>query len=433
VQEDAREDLSMTYGSRRFADVCLVGAVLAVPLFPRAVLAQETAVDNCLTCHSALDDETLSAPTRAFREDVHGTSGLSCASCHGGDPAAVGFEGMNPATGFVGRPARRELSDFCGRCHSDAQFMRQYNPSLRVDQVAEYITSVHGMRLMQQNDTAVAVCTSCHPAHSIRPPSNPLSSVNPLNVATTCSTCHADAAYMSSYGISTDQLEDYERSIHWEMITVGGDLSAPTCNDCHGNHGATPPGITSVGNVCGQCHSVMADNFALSRHASTFALIGMPGCAACHQNHEIVQANEELLGMSDGAVCVRCHSSDDPGGVVAVSMRSQIDSLMFSFAEADSILQQAERAGMEVSEALFELGIANNSMVEARAAVHAANMGAVAERVSEGLEITLQARETGESALAELGFRRTGLAVSVTIILAMIAGLILKIREIENR
>ncbi|MFC1640074.1 cytochrome c3 family protein, partial [Gemmatimonadota bacterium] len=245
--------------------------------------------------------------------------------------------------------------------------------------------------------------------------------------------CHANAEYMSGYAIPTDQLEKYQRSIHWEMMTVGRDLSAPTCNDCHGNHGAAPPGITSVGNVCGQCHAVMADNFAQSRHAQTFAMIGMAGCAACHQNHEVVSASEDMLGMADGAVCARCHSPNDAGGEVATSMRSRIDSLVISFAEADSILRTAEHAGMEVSEALFELGVANNSMVEARAAVHAANMSAVAERVGEGLEITSRARERGNEALAELDFRRAGLAVSVTIILVLIAGLVLKIREIESK
>jgi predicted CXXCH cytochrome family protein len=228
-------------------------------------------------------------------------------------------------------------------------------------------------------------------------------------------------------------LEKYQRSIHWEMMTEGGDLSAPTCNDCHGNHGATPPGITSVSNVCGQCHSVMADNFARSSHAQTFAMIGMPGCVACHQNHEVVRASEDLLGLGEEAACARCHSSDDAGGEVANSMRVHIDSLTNSFTEADSILQEAEQAGMEVSEALFELGIANNSMVEARAAVHAADMGALAEKVGEGLEITSQAHERGLEALAELGVRRTGLAVSVTLILFLIAGLLLKIREIESK
>jgi predicted CXXCH cytochrome family protein len=340
---------------------------------------------------------------------------------------------MDPAKGFLAAPRRRQVPEFCGRCHSDAQFMRQYNPSLRVDQVAEYVTSVHGRRLIELGDTAVAVCTSCHPAHSIKRPSVPSSSVNPLNVAATCGACHADAALMQPYGIPTDQVDRYRRSIHWEMMSVEGDLSAPTCNDCHGNHGAAPPGITWVGNVCGQCHSVMADNFSQSRHAQTFAMLGVPGCATCHQKHDVFRASDEMLGLGEGAVCARCHASGDPGGQAATTMRALLDSLDHGFHVADSILERAEQAGMEVSAAQFDLGSANNAAVQARAAMHAFDVAAVRETVEEGLGISSEAYARGQDALDELDFRRTGLAVSTVIILTFIVGLVLKIRELERR
>ena len=107
------------------------------------------------------------------------------------------MEAMDPAKGFIGKPTRQQIPQLCGRCHADAQFMKRYNPALRVDQVAEYATSVHGRRLRELSDPKVAVCVSCHPAHSIRPPSDPKSSVYPLHVAETCGRCHADAKYMA--------------------------------------------------------------------------------------------------------------------------------------------------------------------------------------------------------------------------------------------
>ena len=61
---------------------------------------------------------------------------------------------------------------------------------------------------------------------------------------------------MASHGIPMDQLALYKKSVHWHTLAEVGDISAPTCNDCHGNHGAVPPGVDSVGNVCGQCHAV---------------------------------------------------------------------------------------------------------------------------------------------------------------------------------
>ena len=58
--------------------------------------------------------------------------------------------------------------------------------------------------------------------------------------------------------LPTDQLANYQQSVHYAALTKGNDLSAPTCNDCHGNHGAAPPGAGSVVNVCGTCHAVFA-------------------------------------------------------------------------------------------------------------------------------------------------------------------------------
>jgi predicted CXXCH cytochrome family protein len=385
-----------------------------------------------VACHSVLDGP-LGEPAKRFTEDIHGAKGFGCVACHGGDALAAGLEAMDPARGFVGKPDYQQVSQFCGRCHADAEFMKRYNPRLRVDQVAEYAISVHGRRSVELGDTAVATCISCHPAHSIKPPEDPLSSVHPLNVSQTCGACHANAEYMQSYPIATDQKEKYERSIHWEKLSVEGDLGAPTCNDCHGNHGAAPPGVSWVGNVCGQCHSVMADYFAQSRHASIFTMLGVPGCATCHNNHDITEPGDELLGLGEGAVCVRCHKADVGGGIAAVTMRGLIDSLRVRFDSATALLHEAERSGMEVSQAQFELGAAQNELVHARAAVHTFNVDSVTKYAEDGLTIATEAYSLGRDALGELKFRRAGLAVSVTVILALIVGLVLRIRELDRR
>ncbi len=393
----------------------VLGAVAACCLLsqlvsPSAATAQpqEAEVDNCRACHLVLGDARLADPARAFPDDIHSARGFGCVACHGGDATDPGISSMDPAKGFLAKPERAQVAEFCGRCHSDADFMRRYNPSLRVDQVAEYATSVHGRRLLELGDLKAATCVSCHPAHSIRPPSDPLSSVNPLNVPATCATCHGDAEYMEPYGIATDQLERYHQSVHWEAMSVEGDMSAPTCNDCHGNHGAAPPGISWVGNV-------------------------LPGCAACHDNHDITRPSDELLGLGEEAVCSRCHSEGDPGGQVASAMRSLIDSLATAYHEADSILEHAEHAGMEVSQAQFELNGASTALISARAAVHSFNVIAVKDEVEQGLEIAATAHELGRQAADRLQFRRMGLAVSVVIIVALIIGLLLKIREVEHR
>jgi transposase-like protein len=310
--------------------------------------------------------------------------------------------------------------------------MKRYNPSLRVDQVAEYATSVHGRRLRELGDPKVATCASCHPPHAIRPRSDPKSSVHPAHVADTCARCHADAKYMAGYKIATDQLEKYKSSVHFAAMTVKGDLSAPTCNSCHGNHGAVPPGVNWVGNVCGQCHTVQADLFKSSVHAKAFTEMGTPGCATCHENHAIREPGDFMLGLGDKAVCSACHGPDDKGGKSAVEMQARIGSLRTDLEKADALLRQVERAGMEVSQAQFDLNGARVDLIKARAAVHAFKVDAVKQAVEPGLAVSAKAHARGLRALEELGFRRKGLAVSLVVIFALIAGLVVKIRHLDR-
>jgi hypothetical protein len=94
---------------------------------------------------------------------------------------------------------------------------------------------------------------------------------------------------------------------------------------------------------------------------------------------------------------------------------------------------RAENAGMEVSNALFELEGVTTSLVSARAAVHSFDVNVVTAEVDEGLAIAAGVFASGEGALRELRFRRTGLVVFVMIIVALIVGLVMKIRQTENR
>lgn len=407
-----------------------LAALLAVAA--SAAAAQAPQQESCVACHLAMDDERLSGPAKGYSGDVHAGRGLGCVACHGGDGTASGMDAMDPAKGFTGKPDRSATAAFCGRCHANAEYMKRYNPALRVDQLAEYATSVHGQRLRRAGDERVAICTSCHPAHAIKPPSDPLSSVHPLRVAQTCGRCHGDAAHMAPYGIPTDQPDKYQKSVHWEMLSVRQDLSAPTCNDCHGNHGAAPPGVSWVGNTCGQCHSVQAELYSRSLHAELFPQMGLPGCVACHSNHDIRRTDDRMLGLGQEAVCASCHEAGTASGDQAIAMRAAIDSLRGDLDSATAILQRAEHAGVEVSQAQFDLEGAQTALVSARAAVHAFDLGAVKKEVEPGLVVTDTALLRGSRALGELRFRRAGLAVSVLIILALITGLVLKIRQLET-
>lgn len=305
-------------------------------LVAAAALGAPPAKTSCISCH---DSDLFLPKDRAkiakFHDDVHAQVGLSCHDCHGGnpDPDADMVTSMDPKFApnpFRGKPKRTEIPEFCGRCHSSAEFMKRFNPATRVDQVAEYRTSVHGQRLAK-GDENVATCIDCHSVHDIRRKSNPDAPVYATHVAETCSRCHSDARHMASYKIPTDQYARWKVSVHAKAMFEKDDLTAPTCNDCHGNHGATPPGVESVSFVCGNCHGREAELFrkspkfeGWSRHnellatgakcgdchddaRSKVAINHFTDCVTCHENHSVVRPSVAMIGVLPEVPCAFCH------------------------------------------------------------------------------------------------------------------------------
>jgi len=388
------------------------------------------AQNSCLDCHQVLDPPLQVTPAQAAA-DIHLQKGLTCASCHGGDPTVDDENSMSKQRGFRGKIARKDIPNLCGKCHADGSFMRQYNPSLRTDQLAQYQTSVHG-KLLAKGDTKVAICIDCHSVHGIRKPSDPLSTVHPLKIANTCSRCHADAEYMKPYKIPTDQFAGYSASVHHEAMTVRGDLSAPTCTSCHGNHGAAPPGVASVEQVCSSCHVVQAQLFDTSVHKKVFADASMPACVGCHSNHRVMHPSDAFLGSGPQSVCVTCHVEGDEGFKVAGELQRRLRALESALVASDQVLTTAEQSGMEVSEARLEHAQARDALTKARVTLHSAQLSKVQVDLDAGMKMVVKTQEAGHAALAERQTRRVGLAISLIAILAVVIGLRFAILRLER-
>jgi cytochrome c3-like protein/cytochrome c554/c'-like protein len=387
---------------------------------------------TCVDCHIKLEGR-YGDPARSIKDDIHLSRGLSCNDCHGGDPTQTDkAAAKDPHKGYLGRPRTVDVPAFCGKCHNDANFMKKFNPALRVDQEKEYSSSVHG-KLLQTGNQKVATCISCHGVHGIRAVSDALASVYPLNVAETCAKCHGESSYMAEFKIPTNQFQKYKGSVHAKALYEKQDLSAPTCNDCHGNHGAAPPGIASVANVCGQCHVRQAELFQASPHKVVFDNLQYSECIKCHSNHDIIAPHDDLIGVGTDSVCITCHKPGDKGFVAASAMRTRIDELIAGIGHSKEILDRAERAGMEVSRPKFDLREATDALTHARVLIHTSSPQEVDKVVLPGLEVASKTYQAGVGALAELSFRRKGLVVSLFFIL-FLAGLVyLKIRQIESR
>jgi predicted CXXCH cytochrome family protein len=415
----------------------LAFVVLAVGAAAAAAAEQAPAAarDECVACHALLPDARHAAPAKAFGEDVHRQRGFTCVECHGGDSTvADAARAKAPGTGFRGVPRGAAQVAVCARCHSDAALMRRFVPRQRVDQATEYAASVHGQRLAA-GDMKVATCASCHGAHGIRVATDARSPVFPTNVAATCATCHSNPSHMAGYQLPdgsplpTTQRAEYERSEHYAAMVKRNDLSAPTCNDCHGNHGAAPPGVDAVSNVCGTCHAVFAARFAVSKHAPIFD----KACVECHGNHAVLAASDEMLGTASTTSCASCHTGDDdPGFTGAAAMRAAIDELKGDVERVTALIEDVRTSGMEVGEQELALGEARNHLVLARTEVHAFDPATLRPIVSEGRTMLAEIERAGRNALAELQFRRRGLGLSLGVILVVVIALGIKIRRLDR-
>lgn len=400
-------------------------------LFTLAYGQTEQGTNTCVDCHSMLGAPYDSIVT-AQQSDIHGSNGINCVDCHGGDPTSMDPEqAMGTKAGFIGKPDPEEVPQLCAKCHSDANFMKKYDPSLPVDQLAKYKTSVHGKRLAQ-GDSKVAECASCHGAHGILSVKDPRASVYALNVAYTCNKCHGDSEYMAGYNIPTNQFEQYKESVHGVAVLENKDLGAPTCNDCHGNHGATPPGLTSISQVCGTCHALNKQLFQNSVHKSAFDMMGLPECETCHGNHDVEPVSDQMIGTGDRAVCMNCHAEGDEGYNAAAQMSAAIDSLSSAYDSAQVSIEAAGAKDMYVEDLQFNLRKVRQDLIQTRTMIHSFEYPRVEEKKKTGYAAATDIIQQAKGLVHEYYYRRTGFGIFTLIITLLAVLLYLKIRQIEH-
>ena len=358
------------------------------------------------------------APDAAFKDSVHASAGLECVSCHKGQ-----------AAGTYAAIPRGNIAATCASCHSDAAYMRKFDPQVRVDQYSQYLTSAHG-RGMQKGETRVATCSDCHSAHNVVRVRDSRSPVAPLNVAGTCSQCHADPARMKAFGKQATVLADWSSSVHADALLKRGDTSAPTCNTCHGSHGATPPGITEVANVCAQCHVREAQNFAAGPKKAIFDAMGQAECLVCHGNHAIKPPTHAMIGVTGDAMCATCHDASGNGAATIKKFRDGLEGLTAAMTTAEAIVGRAEHAGMLVDDARVALQEAREQFIQSRVAMHTFTDEPFTKVSATGTDAARRAERVGYGALEELQFRRRGLAVATLLIVGFLITLWMKIRRL---
>jgi hypothetical protein len=417
----------------KFSNVSLLTLIIVAVASSNTPLTK----DACIDCHRQLDEEQDVGEQilKNVFQDIHLQVGLSCADCHGGNPEAYDDEDEamwdNPT--FKGAISRRDQPEICGSCHSDPQFMRQYSASVQTDQVDQYWTSQHGKDLLNGNEK-VATCTNCHGVHGIYPVKDPRSSVYPLNVPSTCAQCHNDAEYMSEFGIPTDQYYLYRTSVHGKALLDRQSITAPACNDCHGNHGALPPDVVHIADICGTCHVNNSQLFQKSHLNNIFLKKGFGQCEACHGNHGVKKPSDEYFNWEHGAVWLQCHgnTTGNPKELADLFYHT-IDSLKGQISQAEDLMGRAEQKGMEISDLYFPLEKSQKVLIQTRTSIHSFNKDLLLETVEDGFIASDEAIQGASLALTEFDQRRKWLFIFSLIITYLIVVVYFKIKDFDRR
>jgi hypothetical protein len=258
------------------------------------------------------------------------------------------------------------------------------------------------------------------------------SPVYPTRIVETCGLCHGDTTLMARYGIKGNEVADYKQSVHYAALVKKNDLSAPTCKSCHGSHGATPPGITSVSNVCGTCHVTQRERFDVSPHKDAFAALQQAACEGCHGNHAIAHPQDDRIGVGEKQVCGTCHSAGDAGASAAAAISGALGRATAAVIGAQRRVERVKRAGMLMDDAEVKLEDAHQSLVVAQVEIHTVNPARVEDQTKAVLINTGVAEKLAAAAEAEIRYRRTGLFISLVVIASAMVALILKVRAIER-
>ncbi len=216
---------------------------------------------NCQRCH--FPGNPVGAPEEVnyegYLKSVHGrlrqagnAKAPACQDCHGA-------HGVSKHTEVTALVHPRNVPKTCGRCH--------------VQTFAEYITSAHGVALLQNGNIEAPSCSSCHGEHGILPAKEDASPVSATHIPETCSNCHGMTAFNLRYGIPINPVRTFRHTFHGIANELGSTRVA-NCASCHTAHNvlaaSDPRSSVNPANIpatCGKvgCHPGANANYARGR------------------------------------------------------------------------------------------------------------------------------------------------------------------------
>jgi hypothetical protein len=406
-------------------------------LFAAAAAAQEPLASSCAThCHG--EEAT------AYRHDVH-RNVLRCVDCHGGNPGATRDkeQAHDPAHGYRGRPERAAIPALCGDCHADPQRMALY--SLATDELALYRVSAHGIAVLQKGRTDAAVCSDCHGAHGILPSHDRRAPTAAINQPATCAHCHADQKKMDAAGLPHDTVARFLDSVHGHVLIDEDSRGAPACADCHGAHGARPPGARDLVQVCERCHAATGEIYRDSAHGRSAEMncrtchadetgrqFHRSDCTACHGTHSIDRASDAMFQGDEPGHCDHCHQE---AGAAQEFVRTVLDGkrhLRERLTETRADCARLRERGLFLEHEASFLRESQRALVSARPKVHGLDTEGMRRHFEDGARRQEQAREMigkKERVLRDRGLILGGIAAFLLMFAAVLG---VRLRELRR-
>jgi len=413
--------------------------LVASALLAGAAAAQAPEPSCVANCHGK--------EATAFRAGVH-RKVLSCTQCHGGNPKALRDKAgsHDPKAGFVGKPARAKIPELCGGCHADPLGMHAYG--IETDQLAQYRISAHGRAVLEKGNLEAAVCSDCHGAHGILPAHDPRAPTARANQPKTCGKCHGDKSRMERAGLPSDSVDRFRAGIHGDALLVQRSRGAPSCTDCHGSHGALPPGVGDAVQICGQCHINTAEHYTKSAHAKSGEMqcvachddkkkdpaFRRSDCTVCHGSHAIRKPGDGMYEGDAVGHCGHCHRQKDEAARLETLILGGRRKLEAAVRETKQELKDAKRRGFFVEyESLYEQESAR-TLVSLQPLIHSLDATAISKHLEDGLKRQDRTREIIAKKTEALRDRRimlSGLALVLLLLLGLLAVKLKAVRRLS--
>ncbi len=238
-----------------------------------------------------------------------------CQRCHANAEFLIGKGGSpeRDAALFVADStlaATRHATLTCGHCHFNYDEAYPHQPKKRTvgcgscheSEAADWQRSVHAANVEHFGDAPS--CVTCHSAHLVLGAEDRRSPTHPLNEAALCARCHDDPAIVEAYFTDPNDVtawhavERYQETVHGRAVTERGLVVSATCSDCHEAHQVlehteedSSIHRAQVTETCGACHAGVVETYSVGSHGRALAKEG------------------EESGADEVPVCIDCHAS----------------------------------------------------------------------------------------------------------------------------